>query len=110
MSDIKLLLVGKEDYFYLRLKEKVEELGLENSVILTGYISDEDLAGYYEHAIATVVPSLMEGFGLPALEAMANDCPVIASDVSSLREICENAALYADPRNPEQFGRDLCGN
>lgn len=95
--DIKLVLVGKEDYFYQRLKEKVRMLHLENSIFFTGFILDEELSYYYQHAIATVIPSLMEGFGLPALEAMANNCAVIASDIPSLREVCEQSALYADP-------------
>lgn len=95
--NISLVLVGKEDYFYKRLKEKVKKKKLENKVIFYGEAKDEDLAPLYKHAISLVVPSLMEGFGLPALEAMVNNCLVLASDIAALREVCEEAAIYFNP-------------
>jgi glycosyltransferase involved in cell wall biosynthesis len=66
-------------------------------VIFKSDISDEELAILYENAMALVMPSLMEGFGLPAVEAMANNCLVLASSIPSLKEICENTAVYFDP-------------
>lgn len=97
--NISLVLVGKEDYFYKRLKEKVRNMGLEQSVNFLGEVSDEDLSSLYQNALALVIPSLMEGFGLPALEAMANRCLVLSSDIPGLKEVCGNAALYFDPYN-----------
>lgn len=102
-SKMKLILVGKEDYFYKRLKEKVTEMGLEHSIIFCGEASDDQLVRLYKNAKALVMPSLMEGFGLPALEAMANGCLVLASDIPALQEICKDTALYFDPHNTQDL-------
>lgn len=68
-----------------------------------GRLSDGALRMLYEHAACFVFPSRYEGFGLPPLEAMACGCPVVASDIPVLREICGNAALFADPDSPQDF-------
>ena len=99
MSNVKLVLVGKEDYFYKRLKEKVKKVNLEKSVLFYGEVSDEELVELYKNAKALIVPSLMEGFGLPGLEAMANKCLVLSSDIPSLREVYGNAAVYFNPND-----------
>ena len=62
---------------------------------------DEALADVYRGAAAFVCPSLYEGFGLPLLEAMSADCPVVCSKTSSLPEVCGDAAEYFDPYQPE---------
>ena len=102
-SKVKLILVGKKDFFYTKLQEKVEQLQLQNEVLFYHHVSDEELANLYQHALALVMPSCMEGFGLPALEAMANECLVIASKIPSLQEICKNAAIYIDPWNTQDI-------
>jgi len=111
--NISLILVGKEDYFYKRLKEKVKKMGLEKYVIFLGEVNDQELGNLYKNAKALVMPSLMEGFGLPGLEAMANKCLVLASDIPSLREVYGNAAIYFDPYNPKDIAekmREACFN
>lgn len=95
--EVKLILVGKDDYFYRRLKDTVSKLGISQNIIFAGFVTDEELQGYYQHAKAIIMPSLMEGFGLPGLEAMRLGCPVLASDIPSLKEIYQDAALYFDP-------------
>jgi glycosyltransferase involved in cell wall biosynthesis len=70
---------------------------LPPNVRLLGRISDDDLAKALDSALCFVFPSRMEGFGLPAVEAMARGCPVILSDTASLPEIYGDAALYAPP-------------
>lgn len=95
--NIFLVLVGKEDYFYKRLKEKVKEMNLANNVIFYGETTDEELSKLYKNAKVLILPSLMEGFGLPALEAMANKCLVLASDIAAFREVCADAAIYFNP-------------
>ena len=72
---------------------------LPPNVMQLGRVSDDDLAFLYQRALCLVFPSLTEGFGLPALEAMALGCPVISSDAASLPEICGEAVLYASPRD-----------
>ena len=64
-----------------------------------GFVAYEDLPALYSAAAAFVWPSLWEGFGLPPLEAMACGCPVVTSNVSSLPEVCGDAALLIDPQN-----------
>ena len=66
---------------------------------MLGFVADEDLGLLYQHAAWFVFPSLYEGFGLPAIEAMANGCPVLAAEAGSLPEVCGDAALYFNPKD-----------
>lgn len=97
ISNFKLILVGKKDYFYQRLEKYSQQLGLNDKVIFKGEVSDEELALLYKNALFFIFPSLCEGFGLPGLEAMAYGTPVIASSASSLPEIFGPAAYYFNP-------------
>lgn len=100
---VSLVFVGKEDYFYIQLKEYIHKNGLDNSVLLYGYASDEELSQLYKKALALVYPSKMEGFGLPLLEAMHNKCLVLASDIPVFREIGSDAIVYFDQNNIEDM-------
>jgi glycosyltransferase involved in cell wall biosynthesis len=105
-SDIKLVLVGdyEKDPFYSdyeSLKSLTEQLGLTQKVIFTGFVEDSDLAYLYNAATLLVFPSLEEGFGLPAIEAMACGTPVISSNRASLPEILGDAGLFFDPYRPQ---------
>jgi glycosyltransferase involved in cell wall biosynthesis len=95
-ENIKLVIVGPENRIFgnQNWRSIVEA---NERIVLTGFISDEQLVSLYRNAVAFVYPSLYEGFGLPPLEAMVCGCPVIASNVASLPEICGDAALYCDP-------------
>jgi glycosyltransferase involved in cell wall biosynthesis len=95
--DIQLVLVGKSDYFFERVKNLAGQLGLADSVRFPGFVPDADLSGVYRGAAVYVFPSFYEGFGLPALEACAYGTPVVASNSSCLPEILEQAAVYFDP-------------
>ena len=66
------------------------------NIIRLGFVTDDDLAWLYAHALCLAFPSLSEGFGIPLVEAMALDCPVISSNRSCLPEICGDAALLAN--------------
>lgn len=70
---------------------------LPDAVLQIPSPSDATLKALYQNAIALVMPSLYEGFGLPALEAMRLGCPVVAADAAALPEVCANAAVYVDP-------------
>ncbi len=72
-----------------------------------GYISDQQLRALYEKAHGFVYPSLYEGFGLPPVEAMTCGCPVILSDIPPHREICEDAAIYCDPKRSESIAEQM---
>ncbi|MFA5131032.1 MAG: glycosyltransferase family 1 protein [Patescibacteria group bacterium] len=103
--DLRLVLIGKEDYFYNRVHDGARALNLwqkdniNSPVVFPGYISDAQLEVLYQEAKAYIFPSLYEGFGLPPLEAMAKSCPVLSSDRTSLPEILGSAALYFNPEN-----------
>ena len=111
-TEVKLVLVGdyKDDPFfsaYPALKTQVAELGLEDKVIFTGFISDEDLTYLYNAATLLVFPSLEEGFGLPAIEAMACGTPVAASDCGSLPEVLGAAGRFFNPRDAENMSETI---
>ena len=82
----------------LDLKRHAKDLALaEHDVIFTDYLSDDDLFSLYDRALGFVFPSYCEGFGLPALEAMMLDLPVIGSNVSSIPEVIGNPEALFDP-------------
>lgn len=89
-------LVGKEDYFYKRLKDYVSKKDIKNVEFL-GYATDTQLSRFYREAKATFMPSLMEGFGLTALEAMKMGSLVAVSKIPSLEEVCKNHSFYFNP-------------
>lgn len=72
---------------------------LPQNVISTGRLTDEAIQALYRKAAALVFPSIYEGFGIPPLEAMAVGCPVIASDIPPVREVCRDAVTYFDPHH-----------
>jgi glycosyltransferase involved in cell wall biosynthesis len=78
---------------------------LDPSHFNLGYVNDHELRALYEHAACFIYASFYEGFGLPPLEAMACGCPVIASDIPALREVCGDAAVYCDPDNPDDIAK-----
>ena len=96
-TDKKLVIVGKKAWLWEDLLKGSEKAIKKGKIILLDYVTREDLVALYQNAFGFVFPSLYEGFGLPPLEAMACKCPVITSNVSSLPEVCENAAIYCDP-------------
>lgn len=80
-------------------------LGINQSLILTGYVTDEELRALYSTCSLFVFPSIYEGFGLPLLEAISCGAPAIASNVSSLPEIADPASELFDPNSPEDIAR-----
>lgn len=108
-NKINLVLVGKDDYFYNRVKKYAADLGLwkEGSsmgpVKFPGYVPDDKLEILFKNARAYVFPSMFEGFGLPPLEAMAKGCPVASSDKTCLPEVLGEAAIYFNPDDKEDM-------
>src|SRR5207247_8189136 len=95
--DLHLAVVGQQGWRSDEEEAAVEALGLIGRVHFTGYVPQADLSALYNAASVFVFPSLHEGFGLPALEAMACGTPVVTSDRSSLPEVVGEAALLVDP-------------
>ena len=79
------------------LVQLAQQLGLSDRVLLVGQLSDEQIRACFAHALFFAFPSLIEGFGLPVLEAMASGCPVLTSNCSSLAEIAGEDAVLVDP-------------
>ncbi|MCL4367169.1 glycosyltransferase family 4 protein [Patescibacteria group bacterium] len=106
---MKLLIVGKttglgrQGWMYEDILRKPMQMSLEQKIIFTGFVPTEELPTLLTGATAFILPSLWEGFGIPALEAMACGAPVIVSNVSSLPEVVGNAGLLVDPYSVEQI-------
>jgi len=92
-TEMPLVIAGKRAWLW---EDEINGRNFKN-VHLLEYVPTEDLRYLYSGAYCFVFPSLYEGFGLPPLEAMSFGCPVITSRISSLPEVCGDAALYADP-------------
>lgn len=99
-----LVLVGKKGWLYQKMFAEIESnysLLLKNQkIVFLDYVDDQLLTLLYQNAFAFVLPSFYEGFGIPLLEAMSFNCPVISSFSSSLPEIGADACLYFDPHSP----------
>jgi glycosyltransferase involved in cell wall biosynthesis len=112
LADISLILVGeyqKEVFHsaYTELRNKIEALGIQQRVVFTGYLSDPDLVSLLNQACLLVLPSLLEGFGLPAVEAAACGCPVVATKASPLPELLGAGGIYFDPLNSQELEEAL---
>ncbi|MEW6094915.1 MAG: glycosyltransferase family 1 protein [bacterium] len=97
--EYNLVIVGKKSGLYEEIFKKVKELKLEKDVIFTNEVPEEDLPSLYSGAEVFVLPSLTEGFGLPAVEAMACGTPVIGSNTTSIPEIVKDAGILVNPLN-----------
>lgn len=103
----KLCLVGDASFGYDEIKYTIHEYGLSNDVIVTGWVAEEDLPHIFARAEAFVFPSNYEGFGIPLLQAMATRTPIAASNIASISEIAEEAAILFDPKNSEDMAQAL---
>lgn len=106
-KDHRLFIVGTRWYHGDDAEQKARSLGLNGRVKFLGYVPRAELPGLFSGATAFVYPSLLEGFGLPIVEAMACGTPVITSDNSSMKEIGEGAAVLIDPRDTRQISEAL---
>lgn len=95
----KLVITGKKGLSYDSYLKRARDLKISDDVIFTDFIPLEDLPIFYNACEMLVYPSFYEGFGLPPLEAMACGTPVIASNRTSIPEICENTAILIDPED-----------
>jgi glycosyltransferase involved in cell wall biosynthesis len=104
---LKLVLVGRMAWQTSEITKTFEKLNFKEDIIFTGRVSDKDLANYVGAAYAMTYLSYFEGFGIPPLEAMYSDIPVISSNTSSLPEVVGNAALQVNPFNIEEIAKAL---
>ncbi len=109
--DAELTIVGNiGEHVRARFNSTLEEVTNRNPGIpisLCGHLTDDEIVALYRDAAVFVYPSLYEGFGLPVLEAMAQGCPVITSNVSSLPEVVGDAAVLIDPLNTTELAQAM---
>jgi len=98
----QLVLAGKPGWRTAQLQSYLQSYPQRSRLVLTGYVSEDDLRSLYTSAEMFVCPSFYEGFGLPVLEALASGCPVIASSAASLKEVAGPAAIFVDPSSPAE--------
>ncbi len=106
-KDIKLVLIGTPMWAKKETAELLNDANLQKRIVSTGFVCFSELKALYSQAVCAVFPSLYEGFGLPVLEALSMDCPVIVSNVSSLPEVSGNAGIKVDPKNPHSITKGI---
>ncbi|HKB37870.1 MAG TPA: glycosyltransferase family 1 protein, partial [Gemmataceae bacterium] len=113
-SDVRLVLVGEyeKEVFHSYsgvIRQRIESLGVAGRVVWTGFLADEDLNVLLNRATLLALPSLLEGFGLPAVEAAACGCPVVATTESPLPELLGEGGRYVAPLDQGGWERELAG-
>jgi glycosyltransferase involved in cell wall biosynthesis len=102
--DVSLVLAGPNNVFQERLREEAKEIAIpDDRIFFTGFIRDEELSWLYKNASVYVLPSKVEGFGIPPLEALKLGTPVAASRASCIPEILGEAAVYFHPEDIESL-------
>lgn len=105
--DLLLVLAGRKDKVYDNFVNEATKLGVIDSVVFTGYVTEGQLKWLYKGCKAYVFPSLSEGFGLPGLEAMIHRAPVVSSDATCLPEVYGDAAWYCNPLDVHNIARSI---
>ncbi len=106
-EEYKLVITGKENPLYPEFWEYCKKHNLQEKVLTVGLVDENDLLALYQEATAYIFPSFYEGFGIPPLEAMALNTPVIASNASCIPEICGDAALYFTPSDSDELAKQM---
>ena len=103
----KLVLIGARGWMYEQVDAVIEQENMKNEIIFAGYVPQNELPLWHRSADLFVYPSLYEGFGLPALEAMASGTPVITSNASSLPEVVGDAAIQVAPEDENAIAQAI---
>lgn len=98
-TKMSLIISSGRDVFTSRIEKLIHDKKAEKFVHYMGFLTDDQLASAYSHATMYVFPTLLEGFGLPGLDAMNFGLPVVCSDIPVLREVYGPAALYFNPKD-----------
>ena len=99
----QLILVGPQDHFSTAIHKLILKLGAQGKILLYHGATVNDLVYFYKHAKALIHPSLSEGFGLPLIEAAYFKCPIIASDISVMKELLDENCIYFNPYHTEDI-------
>ncbi len=102
-----LVLAGGKGWLMEDFKKHLIELGIDAHIIMTGYVTDDELIWLYRNCYANLYPSLFEGFGLPVLEGMQFGAPTITSNSTSIPEVAGDAAILIDPEDVEGLSQAM---
>ena len=106
--DVKgIVLAGGKGWLMEDFKKHLTELGIDAHIIMTGYVTDDELIWLYRNCYANLYPSLFEGFGLPVLEGMQFGAPTITSNSTSIPEVAGDAAILLDPEDVEGLSQAM---
>lgn len=108
-APVTLVIAGKRGWLTEQIERRAAERGIVDRVRFTGYVADDDLPALLSGALAFLLPSLYEGFGLPVLEAQACGTPVLTSTTSSLPEVAGDAAVLVDPADTTAIRDGIAG-
>jgi glycosyltransferase involved in cell wall biosynthesis len=103
----KLVVAGKKGWFFEPIYKKVEELSLENRIVFTDYVQEDEKPALLAGAKVFALPSFWEGFGMDILNALSCGTPVVVSSVASIPEVAGNAGIYIHPDKPESIAWGL---
>lgn len=103
----KLVLVGNASYGFDEVKYNISEYGLDNEVIMPGWIEERSMPDIYNAASAFIFPTNYEGFGIPLLQAMACGTPIAASNIAPVREVVGEAAVLFDPNSAQSMADQI---
>lgn len=102
-TDLCVVIVGGKGWLEDPIYESIRQFGMQDRVIFTGFVADDDLPAIYSGSLCMALPSLYEGFGLPVLEAMSCGVPIITSNLSSLPEVAGDAGILVSPTNLDEI-------
>lgn len=106
-SSVNLVIIGRMSQHGKSLRKLANNLGISSRVFFKGFVDKNTLHSYYSNALAFVMPSLYEGFGIPVIEAIDQGIPVVCSDIPIFREIANGAATFFDPENIDNIAIEL---
>lgn len=104
---LQLVIAGRKGWLYQQIFKKVKKLRLENQVIFTDFVPDDEVSGLISQAQVFILPSFWEGFGIPVLEAMALGTPVVVSQIASLPEVAGDAGVLVDPASSQSIAAGI---
>ena len=105
--NLQLIIAGKKGWLYKTIFKKVKDLKLENKIVFTDFISEEDKPALIFGAKVFTLPSFWEGFGMDALTSMACGTPTVVSDIEALREVAGKAGIFVDPYDTSDMAKGI---